>query len=846
MDPEEQDHESDEKPEEATNEAQLEQVIEGLEGGEQRKPLPDELPVLPVHGVLVFPDVLWPAHVAEEDRVKVVEEVTLGNRLFLALTFKGEPTESPGPDDLYSVGTTCSILQMLKFPDGSVRFLARGIQRSRVEEFVQAEPHLRARVSHLEEEETGDVETAALGKNLRGQFVKLADMLPNMGEEDKLMALNIPGEGRLADLVCSRLGIAPAEKQEVLEVLDVKERLQRVTALLTREMDLLEVAQKIQIQARSEIDKGQREYYLRQQLKAIQDELGETDAQTGEMDELRKQLEEKALPEEVRTEAERELDRLGRINPASPEYTVARTYLDWILDLPWQDSTHDTLDLETARGVLEEDHYGLDKIKERILEFLAVRKLREDMKGSILCFVGPPGTGKTSIGKSIARAMGRKYIRISLGGVRDEAEVRGHRRTYIGALPGRIVVGMKKAGSNNPLFMLDEVDKLGADFRGDPASALLEVLDPEQNFSYTDHYLDLPFDLSKVFFICTANILDPLPPALRDRMEVLEFPGYTQEEKLEIAKRYLVPQQVDAHGLKEEKLKFADEALTGIITSYTREAGVRNLERRIGSVCRKVAKEVVMGREESQSIDGARVEELLGPAEFIPEMAGHITEPGVATGLAWTTAGGTVMFVEAIRTDGDGKLTLTGQLGPVMKESAQAALTYTRAHAQDLGIGPEPFGKSDFHIHVPAGAVPKDGPSAGVAMGMALISLCTDRPIRHNLAMTGEITLRGKVLPVGGVKEKVLAATRAGIEIVVLPRDNENDLADIPSYAREKIEFVLVDRVDDVVAAVFDGPQEAMAGSSGSGEEAASAEPATQTAAGKEPAARNVRARKKS
>ena len=794
---------SEQEPEQNAQEKTAREIIEGIED-DGHEELPKELPVLPVEGNVVFPGTPLPAQVNEGPKIKVVEEVTMGNRLFLAVAVRDEGADSVQPENLYRVGTTCVILQMLRMGDGSVRFLAQGVARSRIEQFVQAEPHLRANLSHLSDEEHGDVETAALAKNLRNQFMKFVELLPNVGEEMKIIAGNIQGDGRLADLVCSHLSIPVPEKQQVLETLDVKERLHQVTRLLTREMELLEVAQRIQTQARSEIDKGQREYYLRQQLKAIQQELGETDPQATDAAELREQLDAKNLPEEVQKEAEHELERLGRINPASPEYTVARTYLDWILDLPWSEGTPDNLDLETAQKVLEEDHYGLEKIKERILEFLAVRKLREDMRGSILCFVGPPGTGKTSIGKSIARAMGRAYVRISLGGVRDEAEIRGHRRTYIGALPGRIIVGLKKAGSDNPVFMLDEVDKLGADFRGDPASALLEVLDPEQNFSYTDHYLDLPFDLSKVFFICTANILDTMPPALRDRMEVLEFPGYTQEEKLEIAKRYLVPQQVERHGLKGKQIAFKDDALTTIITRYTREAGVRNLERQIGSVCRKVAKEVAMGEKKKALIDAARIGELLGPAQFIPEMAERVTEPGVATGLAWTPAGGTVIFVEAIRTKGEGKLVLTGQLGEVMKESGQAALTYARANAERLGITDELFAKSDFHIHVPAGAIPKDGPSAGVTMGLALISLCTGRPLRNKLAMTGEITLRGKVLPVGGVKEKVLAATRAGIETVVLPKENEKDIADIPSYAREKVEFVLAETVDDVVKAAFD------------------------------------------
>ena len=771
--------------------------------GAEQMPLPDELPILAFEGNVVFPAMVIPAHVKQKEQLKVVEDILLGNKLFLAVAFKGEAKAPATPEGIYQVGATCVILQMLRIPDGSVRFLAQGLQRSRIEQISQREPYLRAKVTHLADEEVKDVETAALVKNLGNQFIRMVDMLPNVADEMKLLVANVDEPGRLADLVCSNLTIVVKEKQEVLETLNVKKRLQRVTALLAREMEFLEVAQKIQTEARREIDKGQREYYLRQQLKAIQDELGETDVQTAEANELRQRLEKKNLPEEVRKEADRELDRLQRINPASPEYTVARTYLDWIMALPWNETTADNLDLNTAQRILEEDHYGLEKVKERVLEFLAVRKLREDMRGSILCFVGPPGTGKTSIGKSIARAMGRKHIRISLGGMRDEAEIRGHRRTYIGALPGRIILGLKRAGSCNPVFMLDEVDKLGADFRGDPASALLEVLDPEQNFSFTDHYLDVPFDLSKVFFICTANILDPLPPALRDRMEVLEFPGYTLEEKLEIARRYLVSQQLSGHGLKNEHLSFTDGALQRIISEYTREAGVRQLEREIASVCRKVAKEIATGEKQSETINEERIPDLLGPPKFLPEVAERLTEPGVAIGLAWTPVGGNVIFVEALRVPGDGKLILTGQLGDVMKESAQAALSYTRARSKELGVDPGIFQKSDFHIHVPAGAIPKDGPSAGVTMAIALISLCTGRPVKHNIALTGEITLRGKVLPVGGIKEKVLAATRVGIDTVVLPKQNEKDLADIPQYARDKLRFVFVDKMSEIVKAAL-------------------------------------------
>ncbi len=812
--PAKQDREEAEQKEPSVPDASADGVTSQVEAEAEakeepaRKKLPAELLVLPQVGNVVFPGMVLPAHVRQEEHLKAVEKIVTGDKLFLALTVKGERTGGADPEDFYRVGTACMVLQMLKLPDGSVRFIAQGLQRSRVEDFLVSDSQLQARVTHLSDVESKDLETTALAKNLRAQFLHLLDGLPGATEEIKVLAANVEGAGHLADFICSNLDISVEEEQKVLETLEVKERLKLITKVLAREMEYQRVAQRIQSEARSEIDKGQREYYLRQQLKAIQEELGESDAQTVEINELSEKLRAKNLPDEAHEAAEHELSRLKAINPASPEYAVVRTYLDWIFELPWRESTPDNLDLEMARRVLEEDHYGLEKVKERVLEFLAVRKLREDMRGSILCFVGPPGTGKTSIGKSIARAMGRNYLRISLGGVRDEAEVRGHRRTYVGALPGQIILSLKKAGSNNPVFMLDEVDKLGTDFRGDPASALLEVLDPEQNSTYTDHYLDLPFDLSRVMFICTANILDTVPPALRDRMEVLEFPGYTEEEKLQIARRYLVPHQIEGHGLKPEHLSFSDGALSRIVGEYTREAGVRNLERQIAAVCRKVAKAVASGQKQSEGVDEQKLEQMLGPPQFFREVVERVTEPGVAIGLAWTPMGGTVIFVEANSVPGDGKLILTGQLGPVMKESAQAALTYVRAHAGRLGVEPRVFSEHDFHIHVPAGAIPKDGPSAGVTMGMALISLCTRRILRHNVAMTGEITLRGKVLPVGGIKEKVLAALQAGIDTVVLPKQNQKDLSDIPPYAKDKLEFVLVDKMEDILpVALRDGEE---------------------------------------
>ncbi|MFW5923292.1 MAG: endopeptidase La [Planctomycetota bacterium] len=796
--------------EEDTNMEELHRVFVSSENGGEAdtngakeelpspKDYPERLPVLPQRGNVIFPGMVMPAHVEQEELIDMVEDVVVGDKMFLALTVRdGDDMTDSG--NLYDVGTLCSIVQMIRMPDDTVRFLAQGLGRCRVEEFIREKGVIYADVQHLKTEITDDAETRALLKNLRTQFLDMIEMLPEADEDVEVIIDSIEKPGRLADVVCANLNVSNEEKQKVLETLNIKNRLEKVSNFLAREVEYLGVAQRIRSRARDEMDKGQREYYLRQQLKAIQEELGETDAQTSEVNELREQLDEKELPEEVEEAAEHELGRLDVINPASPEYNVVRNYLDWILELPWLESTDDNLDLEQAREVLENDHYGLDEIKERVLEFLAVRQLREDMRGSILCFLGPPGTGKTSIGKSIARAMNREYVRSSLGGVRDEAEIRGHRRTYVGAMPGQIILGLKKAHSNNPVFMLDEVDKLGSDFRGDPASALLEVLDPEQNENYIDHYLDLPFDLSKVMFICTANVPDTIPPALRDRMEILEFPGYTEEEKLQIAQQYLVPDQIEDHGLESKHIDIRDDAINRLISEYTREAGVRNLEREIASICRKVAKGVAMDELESRDVGKDDVEDMLGPPQYIPEVAERVDEPGVATGVAWTATGGTVIFVEASQTPGDGKLTLTGQLGDVMKESAQAALTFARAHTDELGLTPEMFTEHDFHIHVPAGAIPKDGPSAGVTMGMALISLCTDRKLRHDVAMTGEITLRGKVMPVGGIKEKAIAAKRAGIKTLILPEQNKKDLPDVPEYAKDVLEFQFVDKVDEII-----------------------------------------------
>jgi ATP-dependent Lon protease len=765
--------------------------------------IPDVLPVLPVLDTVVFPQMVTALGVATERELKLLDNVLTGKRL-LALALQKTPKEKDvGPDDLYGYATAAVVLQMLRMPDNSARMLVQGIARLKLHEFTQNQPYLIARVETLQDQLEEDIETEAMARNASDQFTKMISIASNLPEELKIAVMNIEHPGRLADMIASHLSINVHEKEEILEAIKVKERLQKVNAFISREMEVLELARKIQTQVKGEMEKGQREYYLRQQLKAIQDELGESDERTTEMAELKQKIEEAKMPPEVKKEAERELSRLQKMPPQAAEYTVSRTYLDWLISLPWSVRTTDSLDINQAQKVLDEDHYNLKKVKERILEYLAVRKLKEDMKGPILCFVGPPGTGKTSLGKSIARAMGRKFIRISLGGIRDEAEIRGHRRTYVGALPGRIIQGMRKTESSNPVFMMDEIDKLGMDFRGDPSSALLEVLDPEQNFSFSDHYLEVPFDLSKVMFITTANYLDPIPPALKDRMEVLELPGYTEEEKLSIAKKFLIPKQLKEHGLTPESITIEDNAIKAIIGTYTREAGLRNLERSIATLCRKVAKEIAAGRAKSVTVKEESLGDLLGPAIFFKEVAERVGEPGVATGLAWTPSGGDILFIESTYMPGSGRLTLTGQLGEVMKESAEAAMSYVRSKAKTLNIPLQDFTKYDFHIHVPAGAIPKDGPSAGVTMAMSLISLLTERPVLPEVAMTGEITLRGKVLPVGGIKEKVLAAKRAGISTLVLPKRNEKDLVEVPDEIKAKITFHPVESVDEMLPVVF-------------------------------------------
>ena len=764
--------------------------------------IPPTLPLLPLRGIVIFPNQTHPFLVSRPSSLKLLEDE--GQSQLIALTAQKNPEEeNPASEALYQRGTAVRILKMLKYPDKSVRVLVQGIARIELQQFTQHEPYFVARVSRLHEKLVADREVDALQANLVSQFSKFVSLVPYLPDELQLMAMRVREPGRLSDLVAAYLKIAIEELQDLLSTLEVRQRLEKLIVILSREIELLELGHKIQSQVQTELNKNQREYFLRQQLKAIQKELGETDGRSSEIDDLEKKIEAAKMPEEARKAADKELDRLRMIPPESAEHTVVRTYLDWLVSLPWCIATEDNLDIKHARAVLDEDHYDLEKVKERILEFLAVRKLKSDSKGPILCFVGPPGTGKTSLGRSIARALGRKFVRLSLGGIRDEAEIRGHRRTYIGSLPGRILQGLRNAGSNNPLFILDEVDKLGADFRGDPASALLEVLDPEQNNTFVDHYLDVPFDLSHVLFLTTANILDTIPHALRDRMEVLELPGYTEEEKLHIVDRHLVPKQLIENGLSGKPIEFPHEAMAEIIRSYAREAGVRNLEREIARICRKIARSITEGEEPPERITLALLQGYLGAPKFFSEVAERANEPGVATGLAWTPSGGDIIFVESTRMSGQKGLTLTGSLGDVMKESAQAALSYIRTRAEGLGIAPDFYDKSDIHVHVPAGGIPKDGPSAGVTIAASLASLMTGRPVRSDVAMTGEITLRGKVLPVGGIKEKVLAARRAGIHTVALPRRNEHDLDDIPAELRNEMEIIFVDTVDDVLNQVL-------------------------------------------
>jgi ATP-dependent Lon protease len=790
---------------------------------EETVEIPRELPILPLRGVVFYPMTALPLTVGQPRSVRLVEDAVLYEpRIIGLVASKDADIEEPRPDQIYQVGTAVTLHRLHKTTEGIILFV-HGLERIRVDEYTATTPYLKARVTPIPEKVVMSVEVEALMRNLVELFRQLVSLVPYLSDEVTLLVSSVEDPRHLANLIATSVRMDIEDAQGLLEIDDVKEKLRRLTTLLGRELEVLELGKKIQKEAQGSMEKVQREYFLREQLKAIRRELGEEDEQTVEIEDYRQQIKEAGMPEEAEKEALRELSRMEKMPVAAAEYSVIKTYLDWMVNLPWSRGTADNLDVTHARQVLDEDHYGLKDVKERILEFLAVRKLRQERKsdqeeepsaqdlirrereGVILCFVGPPGVGKTSLGRSIARAMNRKFIRQSLGGIRDEAEVRGFRRTYVGSMPGRIIQALRRAESKNPVFMLDEVDKIGADWRGDPSSALLEVLDPEQNNEFRDHYLDVPFDLSQVMFICTANQLGPIPAPLRDRMEIIEIDGYTEQEKVEIAKQYLVPRQIKENGLLPSEISFTSDALRRIIREYTYESGVRNLERQIGSVCRKVTTHVAEGHEgERTTIQEEDVPTYLGKRKyFMEELDERVHVPGVAVGLVVTTAGGDITFVEGTRMSGNRGLTLTGQLGDVMRESAQAALSYVRSKADDLGIEDQVFADNEIHIHVPAGAVPKDGPSAGVTMATALVSLLTERPIAERLAMTGEITLRGQVLPVGGIKQKVLAAARAGIHVVVLPRRNEADLDDLPPEVREKLDFVLVDRVDQVFEAAF-------------------------------------------
>ena len=763
--------------------------------------IPKRLPLLPIRDIVVFPYMVLPLFVGREMSIKAIETALEGNRMIFLTSQKDINVENPSPSDLYTMGTVGVIMRMLKLPDGRIKILVQGVARAKILKFLQKEPYYQVEIkANPETLAPVNIETEALMRNVKEQLDRLVSFGKVILPDIMVVIENVDDPGKLADLAVANMGLKVEQAQEILEMTDPVQRIKRINEALGKEIELLSMQQKIQADVRGEIDKSQREYFLREQLKAIQRELGETDDRTEEIRELREKIKAAKMPEKAGKEAEKQLRRLERMHPDAAEASMTRTYIEWLVELPWSKSTKDNLDLKAAQKVLEEDHYDLEKVKERIIEYLAVRKLKEKMKGPILCFVGPPGVGKTSLGRSIAKALGREFVRISLGGVRDEAEIRGHRRTYVGALPGRIIQGIKSAGSNNPVFMLDEIDKIGADFRGDPSAALLEVLDPEQNNSFSDHYIALPFDLSNVMFITTANTIDPIPPALKDRMEIIQLSGYTEQEKLGIAKNYLIPRQLKEHGITERHIHIPDKTLLDIIQLYTREAGVRNLEREIGHLCRKIARKIAEGEAGLFTITSQNLHKYLGVPKYLPEEERKKDEIGVVTGLAWTETGGDVLYVEATTMKGKGNLALTGHLGDVMKESAHAALTYVRSRAKDLGIKDDTFGKTDVHIHVPAGAIPKDGPSAGVTMATALASVFTNAPVRKDIAMTGEVTLRGRVLPIGGLKEKTLAARRAGIKTMIIPKQNEKDLDDIPKNIRKDMKFIFAETMDEVIA----------------------------------------------
>ena len=770
-------------------------------GGEIR--LPRELPILPISEAVIFPAMMVPLVLSDTNLVRLADDCLAGDKIlgaFAQRDIENEDDEDIEDRDLiYRVGTAVKIQKMLRFPDGSMRLLGQGIARCRIDDFLSDDPYMRARISLIDEEIQDDSRTLAYMRGVANNFLKIVDASETLSDELKVVVMNIDDPGRLADLIATNLDVEVAEKQQILEERSPRKRLQLLSKIVMRELDVFELGQKLQTRVRKSIDKDQREYYLRQQLKAIQRELGEVDEGSVELDDLRVRIDEADLPEKILAAANREYDRLARMSPGASEYTVSKTYLDWILDLPWTTSSEDKLNLKAAQEILERDHYGLEDVKERIIEYLAVRKLKDDHRGPILCLTGPPGVGKTSLGRSIAEAVGRKFFRFSLGGMRDEAEIRGHRRTYVGSMPGRIIAGIKECGTNNPVMMLDEIDKLGQDFRGDPASALLEVLDPEQNSDFTDHYLTLPFDLSNVMFITTANMLDTIPMPLLDRMEVIQLSGYTNLEKLQIAKRYLVPRQIEANGLSAKYIRITDAGLMKIIEDHTREAGVRNLEREIGGVCRKIATAVAKGKKKRQTVGANNLAEYLGPASYSGQRLRSHLKPGVCTGLAWTQVGGKILYIEGLTLPGGrGNLKLTGQVGSVMQESAAAAYSYLRNRFGDRPQYDDFFNKRDIHIHLPAGAVPKDGPSAGIAMASVLLSLMVHKAIDRRTAMTGEITLTGDVLPIGGLTEKVLAAHRVGIKRIILPASNEVDLADIPDEVRQDVEFIPVSHVDTV------------------------------------------------
>jgi len=776
---------------------QLEDIIEEQE---EKLEIPKNLPVLMLRDIVVFPYMVIPLFVGREKSKKAVDKALSSNRMIFLVTQKDMEIEEPKQNDVYDMGTVALIMRMLKLPDGRIRILAQGLIRGRLEKLKEELPFYEAIVKAIKEpkEKERPIEVEALCRNVREGLERVSTLGKNVPPEIMILASNVEEPGRLADLTAANLDLKVKEAQNLLAVVDPYQRLKKVYEHLTREIEMLDVQSKISSEAKGELDKLQKNYFLKQQLKAIQKELGEGSEIQEEIDTYRRKLKKLRVDKEVREELEKQINRLSQMHPESAETAVVRNYLDWMFAIPWNKSSKDNQDLNKAREILDEDHYRLEKVKERILEYLGVKKLSKKIKGPILCFVGPPGVGKTSLGRSIARALGRKFIRLSLGGVRDEAEIRGHRRTYVGAMPGRIIQGIRRCGTNNPVFMIDEVDKIGADFRGDPSSALLEVLDPEQNNSFRDHYLGVPYDLSKVMFITTANLLDTIQPAFRDRMEVLHLPGYTEEEKLQIALKYLVPKQIKENALKEGNIKITRGAIKRIISQYTREAGVRNLEREIASICRKVARKVAEGRKTLTQVGTGDVERYLGPHKIFKDQVLTEDQVGVATGIAWTASGGEILFVEAIKVIGKGKLSLTGSLGDVMKESAQAALSYAKAHTADFNIDSRIFAENDFHIHVPEGAIHKDGPSAGVTMATALISVCTNKKIRRDIAMTGEITLRGNVLPVGGIKEKVLAARRAGVKKVVMPAANKKDLKDIPKKVKKELDIIFVDDINEL------------------------------------------------